>query len=454
MSTLDRSSPPDPGAIRPFDFPDVDRRLLDNGLELRVARMARLPMVSANLFMRAGEGALKSRRAGLAVLAGDALEGGTGKRSGTELAEALERIGARLSVTTGWEGTSVSLSCLADRLEDGLALLAEAVLDPDFPEEEVARTREQQLALIRQRAMDPSSLASDAADRRFFDPAVPYARPQVGTAESVAPLGRDALRGYVDACWRPGGGGLVLVGDLDADEMEALAEDAFGSWSGAPALRDDFQVAPRTRERRIWLVDRPGSVQSELRVGHVGAARSDPHFFPLRVLNALFGGTFTSRLNLNLRETHGYTYGVRSRFSFRSKPGPFRVSTSVGTDVTAPALAAVVAETERLVADGPTPAEVEAARDYIAGVFPLGLETVGQVASQITTSVVHRLPDDYHDTYRDRIRSVTADQAAEAGRAHIRPDELQMVVVGDAETVRGSLEELGLGPVEVVGAES
>lgn len=454
MSALDRSTPPDPGAIRPFDFPDVERRSLANGLELRVGRMTRLPMASAYLFMRAGEGALGHDRAGLAVLAGDALEGGTRRRAGTELAEALEGIGARLSVTTGWEGTSVSLSCLADRLEEGMALLAEAVREPGFPDEEVARTREQQLALIRQRAMDPSALASDAADRRVFDPDIPYARPQVGSAASVGPLGRDTLRGYADACWRPVGGGLVLVGDLDPDEMEALADRVLGGWEGTPALVDDFEVRPRTRERRVWVVDRPGSVQSELRVGHVGVARSDPHYFALRVLNALFGGTFTSRLNLSLRETHGYTYGVRSRFSFRSKPGSFQVSTAVGTEVTAPALRAILDETEALVAEGPTREEVEAARDYIAGVFPLGLETVGQVARQVTNAVIHRLPEDYFDTYRDRIRGVTRESAAEAGRRHIRPDELQMVVVGDADTVRGPLEDLGVGPVEVVEADA
>jgi zinc protease len=450
MSPLDRSSPPEPGAIRPFDFPDVDRRPLANGLELRVARMTRLPMASAHLFMRAGEGALAEDRAGLAVLAGDALEGGTRRRSGTDLADALEAIGARLSVTTGWEGTTVSLSCLADRLEEGLSLLAEAVVEPGFPEEEVERTREQQLARIRQRAMDPSSLASDAAERRYYEPGVPYARPQIGTAASVGPLDRASLRGYADACWRPSGGGLVLVGDLDPDEMEALATRSFEGWEGPPALVDMFEVRPRTRQRRVWLVDRPGSVQSELRLGHVGTARDDPYYFPLRVLNTLFGGSFTSRLNLNLRETHGYTYGVRSRFSFRSKPGPFQVSTSVGTDVTAPAVQAIVDEAEALVLDGPTEAEVAAARDYIAGVFPLGLETVGQVGWQITNAVIHRLPEDYFDTYRDRIRAVGVEQAADAGRRHVRPGELQVVVVGDVDAVRGPLEELELGPLEVV----
>ena len=453
MSPLDqdRATPPTPGAIRPFDFPAVARRTLDaTGLELRVARMARLPMASAHLFMRAGEGALAPEAAGLAVLAGDALEGGSVHRSGTELAEALEGLGARLDVLTGWEGTSVSLSCLADRLDEGLALLAEAVREPAFPDDEVERTRAQQLAQIRQRAMDPSSLAADAVARRVFSPEVPYGRPQLGGDASVEALGRDHLRGYADACWRPGGGGLVLVGDLDADEMVERAGAVLGDWSGTPELEQDFQVEPRTRDRRIWIVDRPGAVQSELRVGHVGASRADPHYFALRILNAILGGTFTSRLNLRLREKHGYTYGVRSRFSFRSRQGPFTVSTAVGTGVTAPALGAIVEEVERLRVDGPTEEEVAAARDYIAGVFPLGLETVGQVASQVTRALVHDLPPDYFDTYRDRIRGVTVSSVRAAAEAHLRPEEVQMVVVGDAASVRGPLEELGLGPVTLL----
>jgi len=451
VSAFDRSVPPGPGAIRAFEFPDVDRRALANGLDLRVARMARLPVVSANLFVRAGEAALEEPSAGLAVLAGDALEGGTRRRSGTELAETLERIGARLSVTTGWEGTSVSLSCLAERMEEGLALLAETVLEPDFPEAEVARARDQQLAGIRQRAMDPASLATDEAARRTFVPGIPYARPQEGTAASVEALGRDHLRGFAEAYFRPGRGGLVLVGDLDAGEMEALAEARLGAWRGDPPPTNGFQVEPRTRERRVWVVDRPGSVQSEIRVSHVGVERSHPDVFALSVLNTLLGGAFTSRLNLNLRERNGFTYGVRSQFSLRSRPGAFQVRTAVGAEVTAPAVREILAELEGLVAGGPTAEEVEAARDYIAGVFPLRMETVGQVAGRITEQVIFGLPDDYHATYRDRVRAVTSEAAWEAGRRHVRPGEAQVVVVGDADGVVPALEALGVGPVAVVG---
>jgi zinc protease len=451
MSAPDRSRPPEAGEIRSFSFPEVDRRPLGNGLDLRVARVSRLPVVSAVLFVRAGEAALGEERGGLAVLAGNVLEGGTRRRSGTELAEALERIGARFGVATGWEGTSVTLSCLAERLEAGLALLAEAVLEPAFPEAEVARARDQQVAAIRQRLMDPASLASDQAARRIFAPEVPWARRLQGALSSVAPLGRDDLRRFADGWLRPGLGGLVLVGDVDAGEMGALARSCFGTWSGSPPEADGFQVSARTAERRIWVVDRPGSVQSEIRVGHVGVSRTDPDVFPLAVLNTLLGGAFTSRLNLSLRERHGFTYGVRSHFVMRRRPGSFEVHTAVGTDVTAAAVRETMVELERLVASGPGEEEVEASRDYIAGVFPLRLESVGQVAGLITEQVVYGLPDDYHATYRERIRAVTPEVAWEAARRHVRPHEAQVVVVGDASSVAPALESLALGPVEVVG---
>lgn len=452
MSPLDRFRQPKSGSIRKFDFPDVERRTLSNGLDLRVCKLSRLPVVSTNLFFRAGESQLVESRAGLAVLTGDALEGGTQKRSGTELAETLEGIGARLGVTTGWEGTSVSMSCLADRLEQALTLLAEAVLEPAFPEDEVDRAREQQLAAIRQRAMDPAALASMEASRRYFVAGIPYARPQDGSEESIAPVKRELLSDYAESCYRPEGGGLIVAGDLDPDEIEIMANHRLAAWTGAPPAVEDFQVDPVTRERRVWVVHREGSVQSEVRIGHVGTDRATPDYFSLSVGNLLFGGSFTSRLNLNLREENGFTYGIRSRFGFRSRPGPFSVSTSVGTDVTAPAVGEIVKELVQLVEGGPTEEEVAAARDYAAGVFGLQLETAGQIASRISQLVVYGLPDDYYHTYRDRLRTVTTDEVAAAMSVHIRPQEVQVVVVGDAGEIVAPLESLDLGPVEVVSA--
>jgi zinc protease len=268
----------------------------------------------------------------------------------------------------------------------------------------------------------------------------------------VEGVGRAALAAYAEAWYRPATGGLVVAGDVDASEIESLVRAGLGGWEGSPPALDAFDVVPVTTERRVWVVDRPGSVQSEVRVGHVGVERSHPDVYALSVLNTLLGGAFTSRLNLNLRERNGFTYGVRSRFALRSRPGSFQVSTAVGTDVTAPAVREILAELERLVEGGPTEEEVVASRDYIAGVFPLRLESAGQVASRIVEQVVFGLPEDYHATYRDRIRAVSPAEAGEAGRRHVRPAEAQVVVVGDAAAVAPALEALAVGPVEVVQA--
>ncbi len=450
MSPVDRSAPPASGALRSFDFPAVDRRAMPSGLDLRIVSMRRLPMVSLNLFVRAGEAALEPHAAGLSVLTADALEGGTRRRSGSALAESLERIGARVSANGGWEGTSVGLSCLAERLPEALGLLAEMLLEPGFPEDEVERAREQQLATIRQRAMDPSSIATDAARLRYYVEGVPYARSVEGTEASVGAVGPAAMRGFAEANYRPGSGGLVVAGDVEPREVVEMVERHLGGWSGAPAVEAAFTPEPASRERRVSIVHRPGAAQSEVRVGHVGAPRSTPDYYPLSIANMVLGGMFTSRLNLNLRERNGFTYGVRSRFTFRAEAGPFEVSTAVGNDVTAAAVREIVHELERMATDGPTEDEVAAARDYAAGVFGLQLETAGQVATRVSQLVVYGLPDDHFDRYRDDVRSVTRAEAAAAAARHIRPDEAQVVVVGDADVVGDPLRALELGPVEVV----
>ena len=242
---------------------------------------------------------------------------------------------------------------------------------------------------------------------------------------------------------------MVVVGDVDAGQVRALVETHFGAWTGATESRTELDAEPRTRERGIVVVHRAEAVQSEIRIGHVGQARSTPQYFPLKVLNTVLGGAFTSRLNLNLREEHGFTYGVHSRFLVRRGAGPWCVSTAVGTDVTADAVREAISEITTLVADGPTEEEVSAARDYLAGVFPLELETTGQIAARIAELLVYDLPDDYYADYRDRIRNVTLEEACEAARLCIRPDEMTVLVAGDAEEVQGPLDELGWGPVTV-----
>jgi zinc protease len=424
-----------------------------NGVELKMARMSRVPLVTMSVVLDVGESIIDDDNAGLAVLAGEGIEGGSDRLGGPELAEALEGIGSGISIRTGWDATTVSLTCLADKMEEAAGFLAEALLRPAYPEDEILRLRGQRLAAIRQRHMDPGSLADDASVHAFYDGTCPYHRPLAGTQTSVEAMAPEGIRAFAAEAYAPSGAGMIVVGDVEASEVRQLAEERFGAWSGAGLERRLVEGEPRFRDRRIVVVDRPGSVQSEIRIGHVGVPRQTPHFFPLRVFNTILGGAFTSRLMLNLREDKGFTYGVRSRVSFRRGPGPFGIAMAVATDVTAQAVQETVTEVEGLLSGGPTEDEVDRARDFIAGVFPLQLETTGQVAARISELKVYDLPDDFFGTYRQRIRQVSPEMALEAGRAAVRPEEFMIVIVGDAEEIQGPLTALDLGPVEVVSAD-
>ena len=444
-----RAEAPPPAAIRPYAFPAVERGRLGNGMEVRVVHKLPFPHVTAMVVVRAGETAAPEGCGGLAILTGDALEGGTARRSGRELAAELEAIGATFGVAAGWDSTTAALSCMPEHLAGALPLLAEMVRSPAFEASDFERYRAQRMAAVAHRRMDPAWLAADAHARCVYGEGDTYARPLPGTASSLGGLAPDDAHGFVAARYGPSQAALVVVGDVEPAEALALAERSLGGWRSDALPAPRARVSGRRPGRGVHLVHRPGAVQSEIRVGHVGVARSVDGYLPLVVMNLVLGGSFSSRLNLNLRERHGFTYGVRSGFATRRAPGPFAVSTSVENAVTGAAVEEIFRELEGIVGGGPTGEEVEAATSYLAGVFPLRLETTGQIALRIAGMVVHELPLDYYDGYRGRVRRVTREQVAEAARRHIHPDALRTVVVGDADEVAGPLEALGIGPVAV-----
>lgn len=450
MSPVDRTVAPAPGPLRPFDFPAIDAGALSNGVPLDVIRLPRLPVATAYLVLPAREDQLGPDDGGLSILTAEALEGGTARRSGAELAVALEELGADVDVHAGWSSTTVSLSCLSDRLDAGLRLLGEMVREPGFDEAEVERARQQQLARIRQQSMDPGSVASHRAQAEFYADGEPYGRPAFGSAEAVEAWPHAAVKGWAESAYHADGAALVVAGDVDPAAVRRSAGEVFGDWAGRPLDDRIPEGRPGRGGGRIVVVDLPSAVQSEIRIGHVGVPRSWPRFAELTVGTSVLGGTFSSRLNLNLREKHGFTYGVRARFSPRRGPGPFQVSTAVDTENTPAAIREAFSEIRRLLDEGPTAEEIDSTRDYLAGIFPLRLESTGQVASRVAESRIFGLPDDEWTGYRERIRAVTADGALSALRAAIRPDELVVVVSGNAGALRPGLEALGLGPVEVV----
>lgn len=444
-----RRSPPAAGSIRRYEFPEIGAGRLRNGMEVRVVPQAAFPIVTAMVVFRAGETAVATGDAGLAVLTGDALEGGTERRSSVELARALEDIGAGFGAATGWDSTTVAVSCRAEHLPRALPLLAEMVRCPVFEESEFERYRQQRLATAVQRRMHPTALAADAHARFVYARGATYALPLGGIEASLLRLGASDAHAFAARRYGPAEAAAVIVGDVEPAEAMAAAEEGLGDWRRGVESAPAPDARARSLERAVHVVHRPGSVQSQIRVGHVGVPRSVDDYFATIVLNLILGGSFSSRLNLNLRERHGFTYGVTSSFAPRRGPGPFAVSTAVENAVTGAAVAEIFREIEGIVADGPDRDEVENACSFLAGVFPLRLETTGQIASRVAGVIVYDLGDDYYRTYRDRVLGVTREDVARAARRHIRPGELCTVVVGDAGAVAQQLEKLDVGPVQV-----
>lgn len=450
---VNRERPPPPGPLRPFHFPPVVRHTLPNGLAVLVAEVRHFPVVTASMVMRAGGVFEAEETAGLAALTGDLLESGAGTRSGVEVAEAIETLGVQIDAGTSWEISHLDVTGLRSRLDAAADIFADLLLRPTFPQDEVERLRSERLAEIMQRRSDPRSLANEMAARFIFSDRSPYSRPLSGTAESVERLTRQDVQQFHATRFGSPGSTLVIAGDLSAEEAIELAERHFGDWGGGGSPWPTVVAAPRVEERRIVVVDRPGSVQSEIRVGHPGVPRATPDYFPLVVANTILGGAFTSRLNMNLRERHGFTYGVQSAFAMRREAGVFSVATAVQTEVTAAAVTEIFSEIEGMRSAEVTAAELEDARSYLAGVFPLRLQTTEGVAARLMEIAVHELPDDYYASYRERVLAVSAPEVLDAVRTHVRPEAAAIVVVGDAAAVRGPLEALGLGTVEVVSAE-
>ncbi len=445
-----REQAPAPGAPRTFEFPDVYGVTLANGMRVVHASHGSIPVVSAHLVIDAGAAAEPADRGGLAQLAANALHAGTRERDSATLAWDLERLGVQLATDVTWDALEATITPPAAQLEDALVVLADVVRNAAFPDGEVARLREEQLADILQRMKDPRALANDVVGRCIYAPDVPYARPLVGSTKSVSAITPDDLRAFHRARFSPGNTTLVLVGGVDTERAVELAERCFGDWNGAAAPVEKFDVRPLNDGPSVHIADRVGAVQSELRIGHIGVPRSHPDYFPLIVMNTIFGGAFTSRLNMNLRETHGFTYGVRSVYAFRREPGPFLVATAVGTDVTVRAVEEVLKETERLRTDGVSDEELTNARDYLVGVLPLQMQTTDQLAGSLAGRVTYDLPLDYYDHYRARISAVTTDDVRRVAREHLRPKDFAVIVAGDAKSVRDGIEALGHGPMHDV----
>jgi predicted Zn-dependent peptidase len=445
----DRSTPPKPGPPPALKVPLVEKRTLANGLRVWIAGLHEVPVVQVSLVVRAGAAMDPPGKFGLANFTAELLDEGAGSRDALQIADAIDYLGASLSTGAGTDSSVVGLHLPVARLADALPILADVALRPTFPDKELQRVREELLAAFIQAQDDPAALIDFAFPRIVFGPKHRYGTLGVGTAAALKGVSAADLEQLHAARYTPDSAAVIVTGDVTADQVVPLLEQAFGSWKGKAAQAPAIADAPQLTSRQVYVIDKPGAAQSQIRIGWIGVPRSTPDYFALRVLNTILGGSFTSRLNQNLRETHGYSYGASSSFEMRLQAGPFSAEAGVQTDKTSEALKEFFTELEKI--RQPIPAdEVEKAKNYVALLMPRDFESTGSLAGSLSQQFVFGLPDDYIATFTDRVRAVTPADVQRAAQKYIQPDKFAVVVVGDRKVIEPGIRALNLGPIHIL----
>ncbi|MEU1751605.1 pitrilysin family protein [Micromonospora matsumotoense] len=436
---------PGPGTARPYRFPPVVRRDVAGG-RVVAAHLPGQNLAVALLLLDAGAGREPVGKEGLGAVLAKALEEGTAQRDATGFALAVEGLGTELATGLDWDTFQVSVQVPVDRLGAAVELLAEAVRTPRLDPDDVRRVRDDEATALRMDWANPGPRADAALRADLFGAQNRWGRPLYGDPDSVAGLDvEDVTVFHSEWFLRPGT--LVVAGDLDRIDLDALGAAAFAGTGGGPVERGGPIEVPLPAGRRIILVDRPGSVQSTLRLGHPSPHRAHPDHVPMTLAGTVLGGAFTSRLNHLIREVRGYTYGIRGDFASSRRFGRFAVSSGVQTAVTAPALVEAVGEITRTRAGGVTEDELAVARSWRAGQLSVELQSPRAIASALTTLVVHDLPDDYHARLREALLAADVAQVSAAAATHLHPEALTLVIEGDAALIRDELVASGLGEV-------
>jgi predicted Zn-dependent peptidase len=451
--TIDRTRLPVPGPPRPFHFPAIEKSTLSNGLAVWTVPRHEVPLIALTLLVRRGASDDPPGKEGLAALTVDMLDEGSGDRSAIEMHEALARLGAQLDTDIGSDAAAVSLTVLARHAAASLGLMADIVARPALRDDDFTRVRQLRLHRLTQLRDIPSAVADRALIKLLYGEH-PYGHTPIGTEPALAAMSPDDVRVFHRQALQPASSTLIAVGDCRHDEIHRLAADAFGGWAG-DRVPDGATAWTLPHAAPINVVPRAAAPQSELRIGHVAVARNTPDYHALVVANMVLGGQFVSRINLNLREHRGFTYGARTAFDFRRRPGPFMLQVSVQTSATAEAIRESIGEIASIRASRPvTPDELSLAVAGLTRGYARNFETAEQIARAVAQLVLYDLPDDYFAEFVPRVSRVTIDEITSAVHRHVDPDRLTTVVVGDLGVIGEGLGQLGSGEPVVFGAEA
>jgi len=448
-----RSTMPKPAALRPLRLATPQAAELPNGLTLILSPRHDLPGVASTLVVRSGSDAQPLDAPGTASFATAMLMQGTRTRSAIAIADELAQLGISLATGSGRDWSVVSGYALRRNFGANLDLMADVAMRPSFPTEEIERQRAQRLARLEQMRREPDAIAGRVLTDVLYGPQHPYGTLEIGTHASVKAMTRERLVAFWEETFAPNNAALVVAGDISMDDLRALAEKAFGAWRPKTVPRRVPAPPPPLKPSTV-IVDLPAAPQTTLRVATLGAARDSPDYHALEVMNMALGGQFASRLNLNLREAHGYTYGASSGFYFRRYPGPFLISAPVRSDATASAVREIFGELRKIAA-APMPSdELQRAKDAmtysLAGAFQKNAGT----ASNFADLYVYGLGLDYYARYPQFVNAITAEDALRVAQQYLAPERMVVIAVGDRAKIEGDLKKLGLGAVEVRDTET
>jgi len=447
----DRSTPPVPGPAPTLRVPRIQKQALSNGLPVWIVEQHEVPVAQVNLVVRSGSSDDPAGKFGIAALTASMLMEGAGTRASLELADAVDFLGAELNASASSDLSAIRLHAPVARLADALPVMADVAQRPQFAQADLDRLRQQRLTQLVQARDDPSTIAALAFARVLYGTAHRFGTATMGTAETLRSFTVDDLRAFHAGAYRPENATLIVVGDVTPAAIVPLLEKSFGTWAPVGSGRAHVkQPAPPQRARReVYIVDKPGVPQSQVRIGRVGAPRSTPDFFPLTVTNTIFGGSFSSRLNLNLREKHGYTYGANSFFDMRVEAGPFTAFAGVQTDKTAESLKEFFVEFDGM--QQPVSADdLQRGKNYVALGLPADFETTGDVSRRLEEMVLYGLPDDYFARYVPAVQAVSVADVQKASRAWLPANTMAVVIVGDRKAIETGIRALNLGPVSVL----
>jgi predicted Zn-dependent peptidase len=456
---VDRSRLPEPGPDPAFRFPSIEKHTLDNGLRVRTVEHTGVPVITFVMAIDGGLGADPAGHEGVASLAADMVDEGTGSLSAIDVSDALARIGAEYDVEVAPDTTIFTLTTLARFAARGASLMADLLIRPSMRDTDFERIRQLRLDRLRQIKDLPPALAERAFLRLLY-PSHPYGHLAIGNDAALRALQLSDVTAFHGATFCPWRATLVVAGALAHEDLIDTAEDAFGDWRGEESVEGLPGAAADLRPdeaegRQLVIIPREGAAQSELRIGHLSARRDTPDYAPLLVMNAILGGQFVSRVNLKLREEKAFTYGVRTGFDWRRGLGPFSVQTSVHTKATAEAIADTFAEIEGIRGSKPpTAQEMSLAQASLTRGYPRNFETAQQVARSVMQLALFDLPDTYFEEFVPKVNAVMSADITRVAHAYLDPSRATTLVVGDRAATEASLNALGIGKLKVLSVES